>query len=145
MAIDYMGDVLGHDLYPEGCSSHDPTADVLPCPASTTFLHGPLIQVYLEKKNGEKDIFPDEINPMTERSIAELSVYGKDHAMEIVGFGRSGSKPYPNYPSYNMYNVGEAPPTDLDSFAVKEAPSTDLYSLAVKEASPVDPHSLAVG
>jgi len=129
LAIDYMGDVLGHDLYPDGCSSWDPTADLVPCPASTTFLHGPTIQVYLEKRNGEKDIFPDETSPLTERSIAELSLYGKDHAMEIVGYSKSLGQ---QYPDYNLFKVGEAPPAD--GYAANAPPSC---------TSPTDDHHIS--
>ena len=85
MAIDYEGDVLGRDTYPDVCCGHDPTADLLP--ATAPFMQFTPIEVYLDKSNGEEDIFPCESCALIERSIAELSLFGEDHAMGIVALG----------------------------------------------------------
>lgn len=92
-AIDAKSNAVGHDIIPKLGNHHcelgtmrDFTAELVPAEGDE-FFESPKIRVFLDAKNGEIDVYPNETCPLIERSIAELDLFDKQHALEIMSMG----------------------------------------------------------
>ena len=89
VAIDYKGDLIGMDVFPfiDGVEmSGQPAQMESLSPAVNGFLEVPRTDVELDTRHGD-DVWVCESCPMLERPLAELSLFGPEHALKILDLG----------------------------------------------------------